>query len=204
MPKITLISLQGKNKSRCNVFVDGEFYSGVSMETVIKFRLKVGMEVAREELDNIILESERSEALAKAADYISTRLKTKREIKDYLIKKGYSEEIAWCCVDKLKEYDYVNDKEYSKRYVESTAKKQGKRLTEYKLMMKGVRKDDISAAYSECEIDGNENAKNIAIKYLKNKDITKENLAKTYRYLIGKGFSHDEAGYAISAFKEED
>ena len=204
MPKITLISLQNKNKSRCNVFVDGEFYSGVSMETVVKFRLKVGMEVAREDLDNVILESERSEALAKAADYISSRLKTKREIKDYLIKKGYSEEIAWYCVDKLKEYDYVNDKEYSKRYVESTAKKQGKRLTEYKLMMKGVRKDDISAAYFECDIDGNENAKNIAIKYLKNKDITKENLAKTYRYLIGKGFTHEEAGFAISAFKEED
>lgn len=204
MPKITLISLQNKNKSRCNVFVDGEFYSGVSMETVVKSRLKVGMEVAREELDNVILESERSEALAKAADYISSRLKTKREIKDYLIKKGYSEEIAWYCVDKLKEYDYVNDKEYSKRYVESTAKKQGKRLTEYKLMMKGVRKDDISAAYFECDIDGNENAKNIAIKYLKNKDITKENLAKTYRYLIGKGFTHEEAGFAISAFKEED
>ena len=204
MPKITLISLQNKNKSRCNVFVDGEFYSGVSMETVVKSRLKVGMEVAREELDNVILESERSEALAKAADYISSRLKTKREIKDYLIKKGYSEEIAWYCVDKLKEYDYVNDKEYSKRYVESTAKKQGKRLTEYKLMMKGVRKDDISAAYFECDIDGNENAKNIAIKYLKNKDITKENLAKTYRYLIGKGFTCEEAGFAISAFKEED
>lgn len=204
MPKITLISLQNKNKSRCNLFIDGEFFSGVSLETVVKNRLKVGTEIEKDELFDLVTESERVEALAKATDYVSLRLKTKREIKDFLIKKGYSEEIAWYCVDKLKEYDYVNDEDYSLRYIESTAGKQGRRLTEYKLMMKGVKKEDISSAYDKTDIDEKENAKVIARKCFRNKEVTKENLVKVFRYLIGKGFSYEEAGFAVDELKKED
>ena len=99
--------------------------------------------------------------------------------------------------------DKIDDKEYSKRYIDSVKKRQGQRLTEYKLMMKGVKKEDIESAYFESEVDGNESAKLVAEKYLKNKENTKENLAKTYRYLIGKGFSYEQATYAISQFREE-
>ena len=44
----------------------------------------------------------------------------------------------------------------------------------------------------------------LAQKRLKDKIITKELLAKTYRYLIGRGFSYEEASYAISDYKVED
>lgn len=204
MPKITAINLQTKIKDRCNLFLDGEYYTSVTLETVMKNRLKVGLEIDAGKLSEIITENERAEALNKAVGYISKYLKTKREIKDYLLRKGYSEEIAWYCIDKLKEYGYVNDEDYSKRFIESNAKNQGKRLLEYKLMMKGVRKEDIGAAYENADIDAKENAKNIAEKHLRNKEINKENLAKTYRYLIGKGFSYEEASYAIDQMKGED
>ena len=203
MAKITLISMQEKNKKRCNLFLDGEFYAGVSMEIVLKYRLKVGQDVSAEILKELISESERAEALNKAVDYISNRLKTKRELKDYLIRKGYAEEVVWYCIDKLKEYNYINDEEYSRRYIESTAKNQGKNLTQYKLMMKGVRKEDVESAFNDVEIDSKQNAYNVAVKYLKNKDVTKENLAKTYRYLIGKGFTYEDTNYAIDRIRGE-
>ena len=204
MPKITEISYQAKNKSRCNLFVDGEFFAGISLMTVLKYSLKVGDNVQTEKLKEMLEQDERAEALNKAMAYILKNIKTKREVKDYLLRKGYSEEIAWYCVDKLKEYDYVNDAEYSKRYVESVSKNQGRRMVEYKLMMKGVKKQDISSAYESCEIDGKENAKALAQKYLKSREKTKENKAKAYRYLLGRGFSHDEAGYALSSYCEDD
>ena len=70
-------------------------------------------------------------------------------------------------------------------------------------MMKGVKKQDIEEAYSDLDIDENENAKVIAEKYLKNKEINKETLAKAYRYLIGRGFSYDQASFALSNYKED-
>lgn len=203
MPYITNISVQKNNKKRYNVFVDNQFFCAMNIETIIKNQLTSGLEIEKEELAKIVLENEKQESLFKATDYISKNLKTKKQVKDYLIKKGYSEQVAWYCVDKLKEYEYIDDKQYSKRYIESVSKKQGQRLTAYKLMMKGVKKEDIESAYLETEINSKESAKLIAEKYLKNKEKSKENLAKTYRYLISKGFSYDEATYAISNFDEE-
>ena len=203
MPLITNINFQTKNKKRCNLFVNGEFFSGVSFETVMLNRLKVGQEINKEQLKTLLEENERREALSKAADYVSKSLKTKRQVKDYLIRKGYSEEIAWYCVDKLKEYDYVNDEEYSKRFIESAAVTQGKRLTEYKLMMKGVKKDDIENAFFETEVDMLKNAVATAEKYLRNKEKTKENLAKAYRYLLGRGFSYSEASEALARYDKQ-
>ena len=204
MPEITQINIQTKNKKRCNIFVDGEFFVAVSVETVLKNRLKVGQFIDAKDLQQVVEENDRSEAFSKSLDYVSKSLKTKRQVKDYLIRKGYSEEIAWYCVDKLKEYKFIDDKEYSKRYIESVSKNQGKRLTEYKLMMKGVRREDVESAYLETDIDANLNAKNVAEKYLKNKTIDKEMLAKTYRYLIGRGFSYEQASFAIKSFEKED
>ena len=161
MPIITEIKIQEKNKKRCNLFIDGEFFSSISLETTLKNNLKKGQEVDQKELSILIEESNKVEALSKAVDYVSKALKTKRQVKDYLIKKGYTEEIAWYCVDKLKEYDYINDEKYSERFIESTSKTQGRKLVEYKLMMKGVRKEDIALAYENVEVDNKENAKNI-------------------------------------------
>ncbi len=201
MPIITEMSVQKNNKKRCNVYVDNEFFCGMSVETAVKNRIKVGQEVDAKQLEQLVLESEKHEALIKATDYISKNLKTKRQVKEYLIKKGYSEQVAWYCIDKLKEYNYIDDSEYSRRYIESVSKRQGRRLTEYKLMMKGVRKEDIESAYLDTEDCGNKSAKQLAKKHLGSKPITKENLAKTYRYLIGKGFTYEQAMYALADYQ---
>lgn len=203
MRKITAITAQTKNKDRVNLFVDGEFFAGVSLETVLKLRLKVGDTVEEDRLREILAEADKTDAIQKAADYALKTLKTKRQVKDYLIRKGYSEDVAWAAVDKLKEYGYIDDKEYSKRFIESTSKTQGKRLIEYKLMAKGVKKEDIAAAYENAETDDNENARALCEKYLRNKDKTKENVLKAYKYLIGKGFSYEQADYAVAVFKED-
>ena len=203
MKTITAITAQERNKDRVNLFVDGEFFAGVSLEIVLKLRLKIGDAVEEYRLKEILTEAERTDAIQKAADYVLKTFKTKRQVKDYLIKKGYSEDVAWATVDKLKEYGYIDDKEYSKRFIESTSKTQGRRLIEYKLMSKGVKKEDIALAYEDAETDDKVNARALAEKYLRNKDKTKENVIKAYKYLIGKGFSYEQADYAVAIFKED-
>ena len=203
MPKITEISIQSKNKNRCNLFVDGVFFAGVSLQTVMENRLKKDQEVEEEQLKNLLIESEKHDALTKAVSYVAKSLKTKRQVREYLQRKGYEEDIVWYCVDKLKEYGYIDDKEYSRRYIESTSNSQGKNLVAYKLMAKGVRKEDIESAFSETDIDAEENAKIMAEKYLRNKEITKETLNKAYRYLIGRGFTYEQASNALSGFNDK-
>ena len=209
MSKITSITAQTKNKDRCNIFIDGEFKVGLSLETVMKFHLKVGQEISEKELSEVILNSEKSVALNKAVNYISRLLKTKHQVKVYLQNKGYTEEVVNYCIEKLNEYGYINDVEYSIRYLESVYHKQGNRLSQLKLFEKGVSKDNIQLAiekFEETMALSSENGKNesfnvvltIAEKYTKNKEKTLENKAKTYRYLIGKGFSNEQVNYAVT------
>ena len=202
--KITQISAQQKNKDRCNIFIDGEYSFSVSTETVYKFYLKTGKELSEEEITAIKEDGERTSALNRATEYLSKAYKTRKQVKDYLLKKGYSDDAVYYTVSRLTETGYINDSEYARRYFETASKNQGKKLSAYKLMAKGVRKDVIDEAYEKAAVPSKENAAAVAEKYMRNKEINKENVAKTYRYLIGRGFSYDEASEAISAFKEND
>ncbi len=215
MPTITSITAQTKNKERCNLFIDGEFYAGLSLETVMSFRLKVGQEITEKQLTEVILEGEKGVALSKATNYISKNLKTKHQVKVYLEGKGYSPEIITYCIDKLIEYGYINDVEYSIRYLESVYNKQGEKLSQMKLFQRGVGKENIRLAFIKFnenlqlnnfngQNDSESVAYKIAQKYTKNKEKNLENKAKTYRYLIGKGFSGEEVVNALSKIFNDD
>ncbi len=202
MPKITQISIQEKNKKRCNIFIDGDFFIGIPIELVYSHCLKIGGEVDKAKLLEIVSEKDYFDALSKATAYVSRTLKTRKQVKTYLQNKGYAEDIIVKVIGKLLEYKYIDDNEYAKRYIDSVSSSQGIHMTKYKLMMKGLKKGDVEKVYSELNVNSKENALHIALKHIKSKEKTKENLSKTYRYLISKGFTYDDANYAIEKLKE--
>ena len=55
MKKITKISRQ-QNGERYNLFLDEAFFCGITEDTLVKLRLKKGMEVDEAELENILKE----------------------------------------------------------------------------------------------------------------------------------------------------
>ncbi len=202
MLRITQITIQEKNKERCNIFLDGEYSFSVSLELVLKYRLQVGTELSEKQIEEISFNEQKREALNKAIFYVSKTIKTRKQIKTYLYGKGYASSVVNFVVEKLQEYSYVNDVDYARQYIENCSNNQGRRLIEYKLMSKGISKEDIELAFSNVSVPQNENAKHVAEKYLKNKELTKENLAKAFRYLISRGFSYEEVDYALKEFKE--
>lgn len=204
MPKITQISIQEKNKKRCNIFIDGDFFIGIPIELVYSHSLKVGAEVDKAKLLEIANEKDYLDALLKATSYLSKTIKTKKQVKTYLQNKGYSDDIVVKVVEKLLEYKYIDDNEYAKRYIDSVSRSQGIHMTKYKLMMKGLKKEDVENVYNEMNVNSKQNALQVAIKHIKNKEKTRENLSKTYRYLISKGFTYDDANYVIEKLNEED
>ena len=192
MKKITDIKPQVKNPTRCNIYLDNSFYCGLELETIMKNRLKIGTEIAEERLNEIQTESESLRALDKALNFISLSKKTKKEVEDYLKKKGYLGGTIETVISKMSAYKFINDEEYAKDYVKSYSKKKGNRLLAAELKRKGVSDSEISEAIEE-RSDESEGANAVAEKYLRGKERTKENAVKCYRYLLGKGFSYDVA-----------
>ncbi len=192
MKKITDIKQQVKNPTRVNIYLDNTFYCGLELETVMKNRLKKGMEIDEERLDEIQRESESARALDKALSFISRSKKTKKQVETYLAGKGYTEKTIESVVEKMKGYNFIDDGEYAEEYAAAYSKNKGKRLIALELKRKGVSDADMRAAL-ENVVGESEAAENVARKYMKNKEKNRENTLKCYKYLLGKGFDYDTA-----------
>lgn len=203
MKKITEISPQKKNAGRCNVYLDGEFYCGLALETVVKNRLKVGMEIGEEQLSRIQEESEFSAALDKAMTYISGAYKTERQVGDYLRGKGYVPSVCEGVIEKLKGYGFLDDGDYARRYAESYSDKKGARLIKNELIAKGISAEHAEKAASSIE-NGKQAAAAVAAKYMRGKPNDRETVQKLYRHLMTKGFDYDDVRDVVYSYRDLD
>lgn len=203
MGEITAITPQIKDKTRCNIFVDGRFYCGLTLEAAIKNHLKAGQLVVPEKLAEIQLESEKSAALDKALNFISAAQKTEKQVREYLAGKGYLPVVADYVMKKMQEYGFLDDGGYARSYASSAIKKKGVRLIKMELKAKGVAEEHIEAAVED--LDGEEEtAKRLLEKYMRGKPCDKATLYKAFRYLLGKGFEYETARSALAAFGDTD
>jgi len=202
MAEITAITPQKKDKSRCNIELDGRFFCGMKLETVMKNRLKVGMMTDAETLAKLQLESEKLTALDKALTHITVSMKTEKDVRDYLAKKGYLPEVLDFVAEKMKEYGYLDDAVYAKSYAESVSKKKGKRLIASELKRKGVSDEIIEETLSGIG-DESESAKAHLEKYLRGKPRDRATLSKAYRHLLSKGYDYDTVKSVLEAEDED-
>ncbi|MDE7182743.1 MAG: RecX family transcriptional regulator [Clostridia bacterium] len=202
MSEITSIEPQKKDKTRCSIFVDGRFYCGIKLEVAIKYQLKAGMQIDKTKLDEIQLETEKSQAMDKALTHLSATMKTRKQISDFLEKKGYTELVINYVLERLEYHKFVDDYAYCRAYVQSVSGK-GKRMLEADLYKRGADKQAIEAALDEIEEDDNEAAE-VLKKYLRGKVIDRQNLSKGFKYLLSKGYGYDTAKSALEKFGETD
>ena len=201
MNEITAITPQVKDKTRCNIYVDGRFCCGLTLEATIKNRLKVGQIVSVERLAEIQLESEKSTAFDKALTHLSATRKTEKQIRTYLEGKGYLPAVVEYAVEKLRSYNFLNDGEYAEAYVESVAKRKGGRLIRMELRQKGVSDGEIDAALDSLDEEQElSTAKAVLEKYMRGKQADVATLQKAYRHLMGKGFDYETAKSALAVY----
>lgn len=205
MNEITAITPQIKDKRRCNVFIDGRFYCGLTLEATMKNRLKVGQIVTPEFLSRIQLDSEKDTALDKALLHVSATRKTEKQIRDFLAGKGYLSAVIDYVVEKMRGYNFLNDQEYADSYVEFAGRKKGARLIRLELKSKGLTDMEVENALEQLDEDAQtQTAKTVLEKYMRGKTADKETLQKAYRYLMGKGFDYEVAKSALSSLGELD
>ncbi|MBO4940039.1 MAG: RecX family transcriptional regulator [Clostridia bacterium] len=205
MNEITQITPQIKDKRRCNVYVDGRFCCGLTLEATVKNRLKVGQIIEPERLAQIQLESEKNTAFDKALTHISATQKTEKQVREFLKGKGYLPVVADYVVEKLRSYNFLNDEEYAQQYLESASKRKGKKLIRMELRAKGVSDRDIDGAFDGVDDEKERQAaRGLLEKYLKGKTLDMSTKQKAYRYLLGKGFDYEIIKSELACFGDDD
>lgn len=130
---------------------------------------------------------------------IENSSKTEKQLRDKLKNsKKYDEKTIDLTIDFLKQHNFLNDKEYTKRYIELNINSKSKKQIKFKLYEKGVNRNIIDEVFLECEdvFDDKKVAKRFLLKkypnYYENiDDISNEEKTKIYSFLARKGISYE-------------
>ncbi len=191
-----------KTKSDCyNLELSNNEVLKLHEDIIIKYRLTKGKIIDLDLIDILIQEQLYFSFYNKAISYSLKGMKSKFQIKHYLITKECPKEYIDQIIDKLYDLKLINDLKYANTYANQLIKKSyGKKMIEAKLSQIGISSEIINEILisfdNEMYLDY---AKIIVVKQRKNykKYDLKEQNNKLVKYLIQRGYSTDIAFKAI-------
>lgn len=194
-----IINLKLKSKNNANVFICstdiGEFE--LHSDVIVKSAIKVG-DFDEQKFMQAVQESSEVIAFNIATKYISSKLKTEQQIKDYLYKKEYHKQTVDAVLEKLKEYKIIDDKSYAEAYAKSNPNFSKNKLKQ-KLFSSGIKSQIVDESLTE--IDDEKSCLKNAEKFLRNKVVDKPTIEKLIRRLQGMGYGWDTIKSTLNAIK---
>lgn len=210
MAIITKITTQEKNKDRFNIFIDsgnGEEYAfSVDSDVMIKFQLKKGMEIDEFSTMEIQYQDDIRKAYNLAVHYLSRRMRSQKEIAEYLEQKQMEEPVINEVLHKLTGQNYINDEEYAFAYVRTqmNTTDKGPEVIKTELKEKGIQGELLDRALREFTFDTQiEKASLIAEKFFKKntKDSQRVTKQKLENLLLRKGYLYAVIHIALEESK---
>lgn len=126
----------------------------------------------------------------RAVAYILNMPKTEKQMRQWYARKTTDKLLIDQDIARLKEYNFIDDIEYARMFVEAKKEKMGVGMIRNKLRLNGILPEVIEQAVS---VIGSQFdfAVSCVEKYMRTKDKTPENKSKLFRWLLGKGIAYD-------------
>ena len=191
MSIVTDIKVKPKNNQLASLFCDGEFCAVIQTEILVKFGVKVGKDLPKSTLNEILKDNGFKSCFEFALKYVSARLKTEYEVKKHLKEKEYLSEAINSAINKLKEYKYIDDEHYSQVYIETNKSRMGYKKIAYNLSRHGISNIIVNEALENLG-DQQEIILTTIQKYMRAKVYDYKTKDKLYRFLVGRGFKHTQ------------
>lgn len=191
---ITQLNIQ-KSKVEINYELEIALYKG----ELRRFHVLQDELLSEEHYHEIMQEILPKRARERCLNLLARRSMTEKEIRKKLQEGFYPEEIIEKTIELLVRHRLVNDEYYADSYVELNRKGKSTRQIKQELMHKGIDKETILYALSECEVDEEENIRRLMNKKRINpQDATDEEKHKFCAYLLRKGYDYDKIRKVVS------
>ena len=140
--RVSAIEKQRRGK-RVNLFLDGRFALGLSLEAAAQAGLRVGDEVDDERLQALRAEAAGADAMAASLRLLSYRPRSEAELRQRLARRGTPPALVDGAIERLRELGLVDDAAFAQAWVDSRdrASPRGRRLLRQELLAKGVDSD---------------------------------------------------------------
>jgi len=176
--------LSGNESTAC--FSNGENYT-FSTEELCAFHIREGREYTQEEYETLIHNVTVQRAKLIVMPYVIYTKRTEKQVYDKIKSSGYSEEVASALTEELKEKEYIDDRDYCRKYIKKSLDK-GDSIQKmlYDLKEKGVSLSVAEEVMQEFSPEDVDQARILLNKKLRTGG--KKDYNKLAGYLLRKGF----------------
>lgn len=123
-------------------------------EQLVDDRIFKGKNFTLSEWEEVKKHQEVGFYFSKTLNYLSYKLRTTKEIIDYLKENNADYVISKQVIEKLVDYRLLDDTSYTKQYIETQIKnKKGPKLIEFNLRQKGIGNKDLELVYELYSIE---------------------------------------------------
>lgn len=206
MRQIREIAPQKRNKNRYNISDEDGFLTSLSVETVLRYHLKEGMQVSDELLEEMKREDTVKYAKEIGVAYVAYAPRTRRQLEQHLAKKGIDAQSIAQAVETLERYSYLDDAAYVREFVRSYWEKLGAGAMRQKLMERGVERQVIEENM-ELSQEGQQAAALALAQKLRRKyadQPEQKRRQKMFAALARRGFSYDDIRAVLGELGEEE
>ncbi|MBP1678679.1 MAG: regulatory protein RecX [Bacteroidetes bacterium] len=138
--RVTRIERQERRAGRVNIFVDGRFAAGVSVETLARSGLRTGDRVDERMLESLRNEEDRAAAKSAALRLLGTRPRSVKELRDRLLDKEFADETIRPVLEQLTGAGLLDDDQFARMFVRHQLKLRpaGRIVLRRRLLLRGV------------------------------------------------------------------
>jgi regulatory protein len=162
---ITALRAQAKDPQRVNVFVDGEFAIGVSLNTLSKEGLYVGKALSAEEFARLEQAESSDKALQAALRFLEARPRSTFEIRERLRRKAFADEAIQAAIERLTRLGMIDDAAFARSWVESrqASRPRGVGALRDELRRKGIDRAVAETLLSDEALTGGEEQRAMSV-----------------------------------------
>ena len=154
-------------------------------------------------IKNLTLEKNLEDGFNIALNYIAYRPRSEAEVRVRLDKAGFGENEIERIVKKLKKYNYLNDLEFAKLWINDRMKinPRGKKVLKIELLKKGINKDIVDSAIAGIADEAEQEMIKKIISKKQKANGTNQLLIdeKIISFLLRRGFRYDTIKKTIAA-----
>ena len=201
-----ITNIEKTKKGRYSLFIQEEFLFSVHLDTYLKSKLKVGLEIGVEELEEIRLADEFLSAKQNALHILSRSSQSCGILADKL-SRYYGEEAVARTIERMNELGLLNDQDYAMRFSRDciNLKKYSTTRTIQELKKRKIPPLIIEEALGQFEEDGNiDQIVTLVLKKYKSKIMDEQGLQKTIAALMRRGFRYSDIKIAMDKIEDEE
>ena len=184
--RISAIKPQTKRPGRVSVFIDGRYRLSLSAEQAMEAELAVGKEVTQEEVKRLEKLSIQGRLINRVYRWLARRMRSEREIDEYLNRYSSDPELNKQIKRKLREQGYIDDRKFAAAWVRTkdALRPVSDHRLRFQLRAKGVNDEIISHILATARIVRLVDNKRRLARY--------QDRQKLIAYLARQGFSWED------------